>query len=77
MFVLSTCFRVTVDHLATSALHALADVAPLSRDVGEVPNADIRHHLENAALDRNAPKPGRTELIAVQSIGQIGHAEAI
>jgi hypothetical protein len=41
MFVLGTSFRVTVDHLATSALHSLADIALLPRDVGEVPGADV------------------------------------
>src|SRR5216684_690734 len=40
-FVLATYFRVTVDHLATSALHSLADIVLLSCNVGEGPEADI------------------------------------
>src|SRR6267154_872012 len=42
MFVLSTYFRATIDHLAMSALHPLADIGLLSRDVGEVPDSTKR-----------------------------------
>src|SRR5258708_21403034 len=39
MFVLGARFWVTVDHLATSALHSLSDIVVLSCDVGEEPKA--------------------------------------